>query len=130
MSTRSLLTQVKMKEWSSVLAAQRASGLSVTKWCQVNNYNKDKFFYWKRKLKDEAVTEMFHEIVPLNMESIPSVPTTELTIPTDPTKNCKSCTTFTQTPCARIYINGVTIEIDSSASDSFITTLIRAVRNV
>ena len=130
MSTRSLLTQVKMKEWTSVLAAQRSSGLSVTKWCRLNNYSKDKFFYWKRKLKDEAVTEMLPEIVPLNIPLAPSFPTSELPVSTNPTQDCKSCTTFTQTPCARIIANGITIEFDASASDSLIHAIISEVCHV
>ena len=72
------------------------------------------FFYWKHKLKNELVTQMLPEIVPLTQPSI---------VQTVSKESCTTCTTFKPTACARIYINGISIEIDSSASDSFITTL-------
>ena len=121
MSSNSFVKQAKLKNWSLRISDQKASGLSVTEWCSQNDVSKNMFFYWKRKLKDEVVTQMLPEIVPLTMPT---------PVPTVSEKSCTTCTTFKPTTCARIYINGISIEIDSSASDSFITTLIKAVRNV
>ena len=120
MSSNSLLQQARLKDWSLKIADQKSSGLSVSKWCRQNNLSKNMFFYWKHKLKDELVTQMLPEIVPLTPPS---------TIPTVSKESCTTCTTFKPTACARIYINGISIEVDSSASDAFITTLIKAVRN-
>ena len=125
MSTRSLLHQVKLNEWASRFADQKASGLSVTEWCRQNHFNKDQFFYWKRLLKDEAVTQMLPEIVPLAIPTSPDPTPNPTTRPT-----CTSCSTFTPNPTARVFINGITIEIDSNASESFIRNLIKAVRHV
>ena len=136
MSTRSLLHQARLNEWLKRFADHKASGLSVTDWCLQNNISKYKFFYWKRLLKDEAVTQMLPEIVPLAMPAsvpaTPSVPSEPALSTTDTTSATRathaSCTTFTPNSCARVYINGMTIEPDSSASESFIHTLIKAVR--
>ncbi len=121
MSSNSLIKQAKLKNWSLRISDQKTSGLSVTEWCSQNNVSKNMFFYWKRKLKDEAISQMIPEIVPLSMPA---------PIPTLTEESCTTCATFKPASCARIYINGISIEIDSSASDSFITTLIKAVRNV
>ena len=121
MSAKTILHQAMLNEWVARIAEQKASGLNVSEWCIQNGFSKDKFFYWKRKLKDEVVTQMLPEIVPLTMPT---------PVPTVSEKSCTTCTTFKPASCARIYINGISIEIDSSASDSFITTLIKAVRNV
>ena len=58
MSTNSLLHQARLAEWAPHIADQKASGLTVTAWCEQNNISRDKFFYWKRLLKDEAVSQM------------------------------------------------------------------------
>lgn len=131
MSTKSLLHQARLNEWITRFADQKASGLSVTDWCLQNNISKYKFFYWKRLLKDEAVTQMLPEIVPLAMPAsvpvVPSAPAPSITADTASATRT-SCTTFTPNSCARVYINGMTIELDSSASESFIHTIIKAVR--
>ena len=133
MSTRSLLHQARLNEWLKRFADHKSSGLSVTDWCLQNNISKYKFFYWKRLLKDEAVTQMLPEIVPLAVPaSVPAVPSEPATLSTTDTTSATratraSCTTFTPNSCARVYINGMTIELDSSASESFIRSLIKAV---
>ena len=129
MSTRSMLHQANLNEWSKRLADQKSSGLSVMEWCKLNNLSKYQYFYWKRQLKEEAFEQVLPEIVPL---AIPSAPATSQIIPTTSEvarKNCASCATFAPNPTARIMINGVSIEIDSSASEAFIRSLIKAVRH-
>jgi len=75
MSTKSFLHQARLKEWINKFTDHKASGLSVTDWCLLNNISKYKFFYWKRILKEEAVAQMLPEIVPLTMPApVPAVP--------------------------------------------------------
>ena len=129
MSTKSMLHQATLNEWASRFADQKSSGLSVAEWCEQNNLSRYKFFYWKRQLKEEAIEQVLPEIVPLTIPSVqtneaPSVPTA-----TVGSETCASCATFAPNPTARIMINGVSIEIDSSASEAFIRSLIKAVRH-
>ena len=56
MSSKSIIDQAKLANWASLFSDQKASGLSVTEWCLQNSISKNKFFYWKRKLKDELIT--------------------------------------------------------------------------
>ena len=125
MSTNSLIHQAKLAEWAPHIADQKASGLTVTAWCEQNNISRDKFFYWKRLLKDEAVSQMLPDIVPI---TLPSVSTETPTLNSDGT-SCTTCTTA-PTSAARVLINGITIELNSNASESFIKHLIKAVRYV
>ena len=124
-----MLHQANLNEWSKHLADQKSSGLSVMEWCKLNNLSKYQYFYWKRQLKEEAFEQVLPEIVPLAM---PSAPATSQIIPTTSEvaqKNCTSCASFTPNFNARIFINGISIEIDSSASEAFIYSLIKAVRH-
>ena len=126
MSTKSILHQAKLNEWASRFADQKSSGLSVAEWCEQNNLSQYKFFYWKRRLKDEAITHVLPEIVPLTIQA-----NEPLAIPTATvgSETCASCATFTSNLCARLYINGICIELDSSANEAFIKNIIKAVRH-
>ena len=131
MSTKSLLHQARLNEWATHITEQKSSGLSVVEWCHQNSISKDKFFYWKRQLKDEAVTQMLPEIVPLAMApstSLPSQP--QLSSPSNASgcTTCTSCTTFTPNPSVRISFNGMNIELDTSVPEHFMRSLIKAVR--
>ena len=92
MSTKSLLHQARLNEWLKHFVDHKASGLSVTDWCLQNNIIKYKFFYWKRLLKDEAITQMLPKIVPLAMPaSVPAVPSEPAQLSTtDTTRNSVS----------------------------------------
>jgi hypothetical protein len=133
MSTKSMIHQAKLNEWATRFADQKASGLSVAQWCKENNLSQYKYFYWKRQLKDEVTLQALPDIVPLAMPAspvIPEVPTprsSELASAT--CASCASCASLPSNSCARVLINGMTIEIDSSASEAFIRALIKAVRH-
>ena len=67
MSTRSIINQAKLREWTSRFAYQKASSLTIADWCQQNGISRHSCFYWKRKLKDEVVSQALPEIVPLSI---------------------------------------------------------------
>lgn len=130
MSSKSLLHQAKLNEWISRFADQKASGLTVVEWCKQNNLSEYKYFYWKRLLKEEAIEQALPDIVPL---AIPSVkPGITQVIPNNTEvagESCASCTSFASNSCARLFINGICIELDASAPETFIMNLIKAVRH-
>ena len=128
MSSKSIIDQAKLASWASMFSDQKASGLSVAEWCLQNNISKNRFFYWKRKLKDEVITSSLPDIVPLSMTPSKS-PSNELSNLQTTRESYTSCATF-QTSCARVYINGVTVEFDASASDDLIRSVLKAVRHV
>lgn len=126
-----MLHQAMLNEWAARFADQKASGLSVAQWCKENNLSQYKFFYWKRQLKDEVALQALPDIVPLAMPASPVIP--EVPTPTKSSElasaTCASCASFPSNSCARVLINGMTIEIDQSAPEPFIRSLIKAVRH-
>ena len=64
MSTRSIIHQATLNEWVSRIKEQKTSGLSVSEGCRQNNISRDKYFYWKRQLKEEVVEQSLPDIVP------------------------------------------------------------------
>ena len=123
MSTKSLLHQAKLNEWASRFADQKTSGLSVSEWCKQNNLTEYKYYYWKRLLKEEAIEQVLPDIVPLTMPSVP----VKTQVDEVAGETCASCTSFTSTSCARLFINGICIELDPSAPEPLIRNIIKAV---
>ena len=129
MSTRSIINRAKLEAWASRFAEQKASGLTVADWCQQNNISKHSYFYWKRRLKDEAVSQALPEIVPLAVSPAPvSVSNSQVLTPVQD-QSCKSCTTFATDSCVRIHMHDITVELGPSASEELICRIIKAVRH-
>ena len=127
MSSNSIIKQAKLKQWASLFADQKSSGLSVVDWCRQNNISRDQFFYWKRKLKDELVTNALPDIVPRSLPSAPDSVSPVLSPSPQAKDNRATCTSGS---CARVYINGMTVEFDASALESLISNVVKAVRHV
>jgi len=92
MSTRSIVNRAKLEAWASHFAEQKSSGLTVADWCQRNGISRHSYFYWKRKLKDGAVSQALPEIVPLAVPPVlVSVCNSQVLTPVHD-QSCKCCT--------------------------------------
>ena len=114
MSTKQILHQAMLNKWASRIANQQASGLTVAEWCRRNEVSRDSYFYWKRKLKDELITQALPEIVPLALPDV-SAPECSSVVPTTSKDSRTSCTTWptcTTDPAAMIHIGDVMIELN------------------
>lgn len=129
MSTKQILHQAMLNEWASRFADHKASGLTVNEWCAQNGISRHCYFYWKRKLKDELIAQALPEIVPLALPDV-SAPECKPVVPVPSDDSRTSCTTWptctTNSP-AKIHIGNVMIELDASASENFIASIIKAV---
>lgn len=129
MNTKEKFHQLRLNEWAARFSEQKASGLTVRQWCEQNNYSIHTYNYWKHLLKEELASQVLPDIVPLSIPDSVSIP--ESTIPIAPTSEISSltnCTIRTIRATATLTINGVTIEVDSSVSEEFLRTIIKAVR--
>ena len=117
MSSKSLIHQARLQEWA------------IPEWCRQNNLSIHKFYYWKHLLKQEAINQVLPEIVPVSLPGI--LPETLPTpyFPTSIKSSNTTCTTRASNSCAIIQNGDITIELNSLASEDFITNLIKAVRN-
>ena len=70
MIAKQKLHQAKLQEWTARFADQKASGLTVRQWCEINHFSFHTYNYWKHLLKEEVVDQTLPDIVPL---SIPAV---------------------------------------------------------
>lgn len=56
MSAKDSTREYRLAQWLPIVKECRNSGLSVKHWCEQNNVNEKRFYYWQRKLR-EAATE-------------------------------------------------------------------------
>lgn len=126
MNARQKLHQVHLQEWTVRFADQKASGLTVRQWCEQNNLSFHTYNYWKHLLKEEVVEQALPDIVPLSLpvlsdsDSLESAPPEIRSIRAN--RSIRSNDSNVQ-----MQINGVSIKIDTSVSEEFLSKLIRAV---
>ncbi|RGI92215.1 IS66 family insertion sequence element accessory protein TnpA [Blautia obeum] len=121
MNARQKLHQVHLQEWTVRFADQKASGLTVRQWCEQNNLSFHTYNYWKHLLKEEVVDQALPDIVPVSVSALSeSVHSLEITKPEIRSIRSNSSN-------VKMQVNGISIEIDASVSEEFLSKLIKAV---
>jgi len=126
MNAKQKLHKFKMNEWAVRCADQKASGLPIKDWCQQNNISIHTYNYWKHLLKQEAVDQLPPDIVPLTLPDVPV--SSNVTVQTLSPDN-SNCAIRSICSTARLTLGDISIDIDVSASEAFLTSLIKAVRH-
>ena len=125
MNANQKLHQAKLQKWAAKFAEQKASGLTVRQWCEINHVSFHTYSYWKYLLKEEVVDQALPDIVPL---SIPAVPDLDSSLEVTELRSIRSnCSIQSNDSLVKLGINGLSIEIEDSISEEFLAKLIKAV---
>jgi len=136
MNAKQKIHQVRLQEWAVRFSEQKASGLTVRQWCEQNNCSIHKYNYWKHLLKEEVTDQILPDIAPLYAPAQASAyaPTGSLS-PGIPNSNAQFRANGTnRANCANramvsFTANGISFEFDSPIPESFLCSLIKAVRH-
>ena len=121
------LHQVRLQEWAGRFAEQKTSGLTVRQWCEVNHFSFHTYNYWKHLLKEEVVDQALPDIVPISVPALPeSDHSLEITKPEIRSIRANRSIRSNDST-VQMQVNGISIEIDSSVSEEFLSKLIKAV---
>lgn len=71
MNAKQKLHQVRLQEWAGRFAEQKAGGLTVRQWCEVNHFSFHTYNYWKHLFKEEVVNQVLPDIVPIAVPTVP-----------------------------------------------------------
>lgn len=104
-------SEIRLQEGAAMIRACQESGLSVRKWLEVNHISRNKYFYWKRKLKDICLDQMRPTFIEVPQPS---------PMPADDLLNKEGA-------CASIQLGTARVELYSSATEEFLERLIKAV---
>ena len=99
--------QVKLRNWQMMYSEYQASGQTVRRWCEEKNLSTKTFYYRLRKLREAAIKQEQHEIVPVR----DSVEETNI-----PTAN---------TGVIRINGCGITAELPQDISPELLTAFLK-----
>lgn len=58
MDTRKITKEYRLSQWTEIIQARNESGKSIKEFCENNGISKHAFFYWQRKLRQEACKEL------------------------------------------------------------------------
>jgi len=54
MTTREMKRELKIREWTAILAARESSGMKIDAWCETQGISRNAYFYWQRIIRDRA----------------------------------------------------------------------------
>ncbi len=58
MNTQKVTAEYRMSQWAQVIQGRLDSGQSIKDFCQSSGISRNTFFYWQRKLREAACTEL------------------------------------------------------------------------
>lgn len=133
MNAKQKIHQAMLQEWAVRFSEQKASGLTVRQWCEQNNYSIHKYNYWKHLLKEEVTDQLLPDIAPLYSPAQISA----CTQPVSPSQGITDPATLFRTDRANctnramvsFTANGISFQFDSPIPESFLCSLMKAVRH-
>lgn len=108
---------VRMNQWTNIIAACNTSGMTKTRWCRENGVNIKSFYYWQKRIRIASYEEQSGSRVP-NQE-----PVAFAKVIVSPRKDPEPAENNTG---AVIRVSGLHIEIMNTATEELITKLLKA----
>ena len=113
MDSVTVTKQNRLSAGAEMTRSYNASGLKLKDWLEENRITKDKFYYWRRKLRDTCLDEIVQNNEPDQVEFI-EMPMQHDTV------------SVTPVAAASVQINGCEVMLYDTASVSFIRKLTKA----
>lgn len=57
-NTREIAAEYRLSHWAQIMQERTGSGLSIRAFCKQNGISNNTYFYWQRKLRTAACTEL------------------------------------------------------------------------
>ena len=62
MDSRAIVAEYRLAHWAQVMRERRESNLSIKAYCEMVGMNTNQYYYWQRKLREAAYTQMTENI--------------------------------------------------------------------
>lgn len=110
--------------WTDRIRECRASGLTVSRWCEQNNIGIKNYYYWMRKIK----REVFDALPAERKEYVTS--TVESAVPVFSKIDLVSDNRINLATSVTIKLNGIEIDVHDGASEELIRNTLLAIRSL
>ena len=67
MDTQKVAAEYRLSQWAQVIQAQQESGQNIKDFCQTAGISRNAYFYWQKKLRKMACTELAKTEEPRNI---------------------------------------------------------------
>jgi hypothetical protein len=115
-------SQLQLQKWTTIIQEYMSSGMKLKDWLYENNISKDQYYYWHRKLKEEAIRCNMQTFVDITEVSQPPAVAESKNLPVAHENNNE--------PAAVIRFQNYSIEINNTASVEIIRNLVKAMAYV
>ena len=80
MDTKLATKQIRLHEWAGIIKDCKASGMKVDDYCREHDLSRDAYYYWLRKVKNEALKQAGFIEMPSPLSIQPTAFRPEMTI--------------------------------------------------
>ena len=131
MGTRSVKRDLRLAEWARIIQQRIESGETITKWCEKNGVPRRKFFYWQKRIREEAVKR---SVANCDIAMITSMASAAESLPSNPKDGAGFARINLQpplvTPAMSVRIGVVECEIYNNADASVIESVIMTLEKI
>lgn len=114
--------KVRCEQWTKIIKECLASGMNKTAWCREHGISDKSFFYWQRRLREEAYISTVESSLPaVNAVSIPAKPSVDFVELRLPEQSTVSSTAFR--PDVIIRKDSFSLEISNTASAELLSRI-------
>ena len=114
--------QIRRDHWTSLILECNNSGMSKKAWLQAHHINEKQFYYWQRRLRNEAACELKESALPV---AVPSVAFAEISLPS----SAQTVPVVNDSPAVRadaiLRAGNMTLEVSNSLSPVLLAALLQ-----
>ena len=108
----------RVEEWKQLILDYQSSGMKLYEWCESRNVTKDMYYYWLRKIREQACDELAANN-PIQKQEVTPFKKLEVMAPVPNT-----------TAAVIIRLNGATIEVNEGTSQHTIQAVLMALQGL
>lgn len=116
--------ELSLLNWQHMIEDKNQSGLSIRKWCELNNVSTHAYYYWLRKIREKAIDQL-----PAEVKNSISIPDKE-----DRPATFRKLEVSTPSPhyqaAVMIHLPNATLEVNNGADQSTVEAVLLALRTV
>lgn len=117
MTTKEMRYQYRLAQWSDLVKERVELGLSIRAYCAKKGFAENTYFYWQRRLREAARTQLETE-----QASLPMPGFVEVAVPPAPEAPERQ----SQTGQLQVQIKGILLSADSSYPPEKLAALLQA----
>ncbi|MDD6514113.1 MAG: transposase [bacterium] len=113
--------KVRCEQWTKIIKECLASGMSKTAWCREHGISDKAFFYWQRRLREEAYISTIESSSSLPAVSVPEEPSVDFVELRLPEQSARPSAAFR--PDVIIRKDSFSLEISNTASAELLSRI-------